>query len=248
MPLHQCVQACVILSAACQSSAACHGSKLSSGDIIKKPGDNDKQFEVQICLGSGTSGEMWTLNGSDYVLKFQTSPPVGSSSECLFAQIAAQKDSAHFANCFDHGSGEAWTLEGSDLVLKYAIIHYTVWQRVDGETVSALMQKVAGIHVSEEGFNRLFPDLDSLLGHLNELFHIFDALQKPGTIAPGIGVRQWHTDAYSHNIVASADGLKLIDYGLHKWCCNAPQECAGGPGFEDVKIQPCGSLPKGSPS
>merc|ERR1711957_709345 len=72
---------------------------------------------------------------------------------------------------------------------------------------------------------------------------MFDALQKPGTTAPGIGVRQWHRDAHARNIFASADSLTLIDYGTMAWCCDDARECAVNPGFEDVKIKPCKKLP-----
>jgi len=225
------------LKMASTSSEDRHGSKLSSGDIVRSLGGNVKEYQVQTCLGKGNYGEVWTLHASDHLLKFHNSAhllwPI--ASECLFGKIAVQKDSAHFATCFDHGPGEVWTLEDSDLVLKYRWKGgYSIWQKMDGQKVSALTNSS-----NVEDFEKVFPDLNSVFGYLTQLFHIFDALQKPGTIAPGIGVRQWHLDAHPSNILASAEGLVLIDYGINLQCCSDPQDCAVESGFADVQIEPC---------
>jgi len=220
MSLRQCLRVCVLLVTVDILCVACRHSKLKPGDVVKKKGDNGKEYVVQTCLGMGVQGEVWTLNGSDRLLKARVAHK-NVNRECLFGKIAAQKDSTHFTNCFDHGEGEVWKVEGSELKLEKQIA-YTLWERAKGQQISTLMSPPS----RAKELNKVFPDLHSVFDRLNELFHMFDTLQQPGTIAPGIGVRQWTQDWQWAHMFASADGFTLIDYGMQTQCCNGSQECA----------------------
>lgn len=183
------------------SMEACTDTKLSTGDQVD-------QYIVEECLGKGVSAEVWTLRDSGHVLKYYYGSP--AREECLFGQVAAQKDSIHFVNCFDIS-----TKPGSG---------YTVWEKVEGKELYPLL----GSPQPQE-FTDAFPNLYSALNHLTKLFHAFDALQQPGTTGVGSGVRQWHHDSHLGNVMVSPSSFKLIDYGISWRCCADGFSCADVP-------------------
>mmetsp|Transcript_87323 Transcript_87323/g.159604 ORF Transcript_87323/g.159604 Transcript_87323/m.159604 type:complete len:432 (+) Transcript_87323:95-1390(+) len=204
------------------SSMACASDRWS-------PGDKVKEYVLGTCLAQGAYGQVWTLQSDDKVVikvpwggarPLKRSNEATFSEECFFGKVAAQKDPEHFVDCLDHGT--------------VTLGDYTVWQRVEGEEVAKLMN-----YGAEMG--KAFPTIDSVVTHVVQLVHMFDELQKPGTIAGlGLGVRQWHADAHVGNLLVSDTTFKLIDYGMSYQCCH-DQDCGKAiSGFEDVKLKPCG--------
>jgi hypothetical protein len=162
------------------------------------PGAQVGQYIVETCLGEGVYGEVWTLRGSQHVLKLY--PEVEEIAEireaCVFGQIASQKDPEHFVNCTSVGTSRPYV--------------YSIWERADGNHWPYYT----------------FPSLRACLSRLVQLFDALDSLQKVGHVAPGTGVRQWHRDAHMGNIMLSESSLKLIDYGRNDGFEKESFECA----------------------